>query len=176
MGTRTAPNGALPTPDPAWDKSAWRAWARLRRASFRAEAGYEPDADAARHLISWAPMRSAEVVGVYLAFGTEVDLADVITEARATGKRLVAPRCHAGPPPHLTLHELREDSELVRHALGHLEPPADAPQVSVGAVDVLLVPGLVFDERGYRLGFGLGYYDRLIPRLRTAAGVVGVTL
>ena len=143
---------------------------------MRARVDRGADADVASHLLAWPPLLAAEVVGLYLAFGTEVDLADVMAEARSSGKRLVAPRCHAGPPPHLTLHELREDSELVRHALGHLEPPAHAPQVSVGAVDVLLVPGLVFDERGYRLGFGLGYYDRLIPRLRTDAGVVGVTL
>ena len=38
-----------------------------------------------------------------------------------------------------------------------------------------LVPGLCFDERGTRLGYGLGYYDRLLPLLRSDALIVGVT-
>lgn len=176
MGTRTAAGGALPAPDPAWDKAAWRAWGRRLRTSLRAQAGREPDAEIARQLLGWPPVKAAGVLGVYLAFGAEVDLGGVIDEARASGKRIVAPRCHVGAKPHLTLHELDNHSTLVRHTLGHLEPPRSAPTMSPDAVDVLLVPGLVFDERGYRLGYGLGFYDRLIPQLRPDAHPVGIAL
>lgn len=176
MGTKMAAGGALPAPDPAWDKAAWRAWGRRRRTALRARAGNQPDADIARRLLDWKPWKAAAVVGVYLAFGAEVDLKDVIDEARASGKRILAPRCHVSPRPHLTLHEFHDHSTLERHALGHLEPPPDAPTVDPVAVDVLLVPGLVFDERGYRLGYGLGFYDRLIPGLRPDAHAVGIAM
>jgi 5-formyltetrahydrofolate cyclo-ligase len=42
-------------------------------------------------------------------------------------------------------------------------------------VDVALVPGLVFDVRGTRLGFGAGFYDRLLPSLRAGIPIIGVT-
>ncbi|SHG38896.1 5-formyltetrahydrofolate cyclo-ligase [Thermosyntropha lipolytica DSM 11003] len=41
-------------------------------------------------------------------------------------------------------------------------------------IDVVLVPGLVFDVKGYRLGYGRGYYDRFLPRLRKDAFLCGV--
>jgi 5-formyltetrahydrofolate cyclo-ligase len=62
---------------------------------------------------------------------------------------------------------------LVSGVWGIREPPADAPEVFP---DILIVPLLAFDRRGYRLGYGGGYYDRTIARLRavkpvTAAGL-----
>jgi len=114
-------------------------------------------------------------VGVYLAFGHEVDLSALIAAGQREGRLVVAPRAHDLPAPLLTLHELRPDVPLERHALGQPEPPADAAQVDHALVDVLLVPGLAFDELGHRLGYGRGYYDRLLPRLRPDAHVVGVT-
>lgn len=115
-------------------------------------------------------------MGVYLAFGQEVDLAAVIEAAQRDGKLVVAPRAHELPAPLLTLHELKPGARLVRHTLGQPEPPADAAQVDHAQVDVLLVPGLAFDERGHRLGYGRGYYDRLLPLLSPDVHVVGVTL
>ena len=53
--------------------------------------------------------------------------------------------------------------------LGIPEPRPDLPEVPPAAVDWALVPGLAFDERGFRLGRGAGYYDRLIPLLRPDA-------
>ncbi len=49
------------------------------------------------------------------------------------------------------------------------EPRPDLPEVPPAAVDWALVPGLAFDERGFRLGRGAGYYDRLIPTFRRDA-------
>jgi len=54
-----------------------------------------------------------------------------------------------------------------------LEPAADLPVVDSAALNVVLVPGVAFDRRGGRLGFGGGYYDRLLPT--TPALRVGVT-
>jgi len=61
----------------------------------------------------------------------------------------------------LTLHACAAD-DLVPGSFGLLEPPADAPIVALSVIDVALVPGLAFDARGYRVGYGKGYYDRLL--------------
>jgi len=55
--------------------------------------------------------------------------------------------------------------ELVESELGIAEPRADAEEIAPADVDVILVPGLAFDERGHRIGYGQGYYDRLLARM-----------
>ena len=155
-----------------WDKGAWRDWAREARAAVRGASGGLVDAAVSRHLLAWERFRDARCLGVYLAFGAEVDLADVIAAAWAGGKLVAAPR--VGPDGVMTLHELKEDDVPERHRFGQPEPPAAAPEVPPEDLDVVLVPGLAFDERGQRLGYGRGYYDRLLPRLRPDAAAVGV--
>jgi 5-formyltetrahydrofolate cyclo-ligase len=62
---------------------------------------------------------------------------------------------------------------LVAGVWGIREPPADAPEVFP---DLLIVPLAAFDRRGYRLGYGGGYYDRTIARLRTMKPVTAIGL
>ena len=48
------------------------------------------------------------------------------------------------------------------------QPPLDAPLIAGDEVDLVIVPALAADDRGYRIGYGKGYYDRLLPRLPRA--------
>jgi len=81
----------------------------------------------------------------------------------------VADRAHAL----LTLHACTE-SELVSGSFGIREPREDAPQVTLSAIDVALVPGLAFDQAGYRIGHGKGYYDRLLADAPAALLTIGL--
>jgi 5-formyltetrahydrofolate cyclo-ligase len=84
-------------------------------------------------------------------------------------KTVLCPRVHRRAR-RLSLHRIADPaSELCRGALGIPEPRAGLPEVPPAEVDWALVPGLAFDERGFRLGRGAGYYDRLLPLLRPDA-------
>jgi 5-formyltetrahydrofolate cyclo-ligase len=87
------------------------------------------------------------------------------------GKReFFFPRFHAGRG--YTAAAVEALGELVPGKFGILEPPVDAPECRPENVDLVLVPGMAFDETGDRLGRGRGFYDRLLEVL---AGVkVGV--
>ncbi len=63
----------------------------------------------------------------------------------------------------LSVHPL--DSPLEQHRFGYRQPVAGSPTVPDLGISAVLVPALAFDNRGNRLGFGAGYYDRLLARL-----------
>lgn len=66
----------------------------------------------------------------------------------------------------MTFHQISGFSELTKGPQGFLEPAANAPVPDPLAIDLVLVPGVAFDEQGNRLGRGQGHYDRWIGRQR----------
>jgi 5-formyltetrahydrofolate cyclo-ligase len=112
----------------------------------------------------------AHVVLAYSALRFEIDPRAAIERAWALGKTVALPRTL--PETHeITPHVYRAGDELAESGFVIQEPLIDAPEVDPSAVQLVLLPGLGFDPRGQRLGFGQGYYDRLLPRLPNAVRI-----
>jgi len=166
------------------DKPTLRTQARrLRSASLTAdEGGKRLSLTVARRIAASAEFQAATIVLTYLAFGSEVDLESLHKEHRGArpgsgAKRFAVPLTHA-PDSQLTFH-LLEGADLLMSRSGFREPLAAAPRVSLSDVDLVLVPGLAFDVKGTRLGYGKGFYDRFLAQLESVdPGVptVGVTI
>lgn len=114
--------------------------------------------------------QSARTIAAFVAMKGEVDVGPLLVLARALGKTVLLPRVDA-ERNELALHVFAEDDPLTASGFGVPEPRPDAAVVAPHDVDFVIVPGLVFDERGHRIGYGGGYYDRLLPRLPRALTV-----
>lgn len=98
----------------------------------------------------------------YRAVRSEVDVVPLLERLRSAGVRVSLPAMSGGS---IIFREWRFGDQLVRGPFGLLEPDANSPGATP---DMLLVPMLAFDRKGYRLGYGKGHYDRAIAALRAA--------
>lgn len=118
-------------------------------------------AEQVRALPEWA---EADIVCAYASFADEVDTWNLIESAWAAGKEVVLPRVVEGTRQ-MRWFTVKAREELVRSAWGIEEPAVDvAREVDVAACScersaIALVPALAFDARGFRLGYGGGFYD-----------------
>jgi len=117
--------------------------------------------------------RGAGLLFTYVAFRQEVDPAGLMAVAWEEGKRVAVPRVDR-QGRRLVAVEIRGWEDLSPGTWGILEPGPEGRVVAPEEIDLALVPGVAFDRRGYRLGYGGGYYDRFLPLLRSEAVSVGL--
>lgn len=156
---------AQPAVTLADEKTALRAAARRRRAAIPAQTAARAAAAVAAILRDRVPIPAAATVAGYWPLGDEIDPRPAMAALEDRGHRLALPVVVGGGLP-LVFRAWQPEGPLEASAFGTSVPPSDAPEVVPGAV---LTPALAVDDRGYRLGYGGGYYDRTLARLRADA-------
>jgi 5-formyltetrahydrofolate cyclo-ligase len=118
-------------------------------------------------LLDLPEVATARVVAGFVSTRSEIDTSRVIDGLRRRGVTVALPRVSAELlPPRLRFHRVEGPSELVFGIFGLLEPGPGCPEIAPHDIDVFLVPGLAFDARGGRVGYGGGYYDELMAYVR----------
>ena len=123
-----------------------------------------------RDLLGLPAYRAAGTVAAYASFGSELDTSAFIAKTLADGKRLLLPRIKRAQRALELRHVTDPEVDLVAGVWGIREPSEHCEIVPVAMIDFMLVPGVAFTQDGARLGYGGGFYDRLLASLdrRTA--------
>lgn len=156
----------------ASDKALLRQRMRAWRAALSSEQRLQGSAAATKRVLSYAAYQAAQVVCAYASLGDELDTSSLRAAIAADGKILLLPRVEHDAT--LSLRAVGDDELLEENRYGILEPAATAPRLEPSAVDLFVVPGLAFDAQGGRLGYGGGYYDRLLAQARLGACIMGL--
>lgn len=156
------------------DKKQLRKSFLKKRDELDSEYKFEADEKILDKLLSLKSYMHANTICSFVSFRSEVDTHDFIEESLRRGKRVLVPVVDKATNT-LVLCEIRSFLELKKGYMGILEPEVKEENI-VGpeAIDLCIVPGAVFDDFGYRIGYGGGYYDRLLPQLRSDAKTVGI--
>jgi len=125
-------------------------------------------------LLEWEPVVRARRVMTYLSFNAEVETFPLVRALFAQGKSVAVPYIHQGAINLIPAEITNLDHDLQTGPLGILEPRADRLfPLDPKTIDVHVVPGVAFDEMGFRLGYGKGHYDRFLVLRAPHSLVVG---
>lgn len=144
------------------EKKAFRKGVQAEIAELPEEYLEESNLGLRENFLSLPEFDRARVIFAYISEGREPDTVEILRRALALGKTVALPvSLDNGVMEPRTVKSLEE---LVPGRFGILAPPAGAPLVAEEEIDLVLVPAVTFNEKGFRLGRGGGYYDRFLSR------------
>lgn len=156
----------------AGEKEALRQRAlSLRKAAFELH-GPEACRRLATHGLDFLKVPAGSIVSGFAAIRDEINPAALLAWLHAEGYRTALPVMQGRSKP-LLMRAWTPGDALEAKVWGIAEPLPDKPEVEP---DVVLVPLLAVDPRGYRLGYGGGFYDRTLAKLRASKPVTAVGL
>ncbi|HDX9611468.1 TPA: 5-formyltetrahydrofolate cyclo-ligase [Bacillus toyonensis] len=104
----------------------------------------------------------AETIGITLSMENEVNTYPIIEKAWEEGKKVVVPKCNKGTRT-MSFRKISNFDQLETVYMNLREPiPSLTEEVNADEIDLQIVPGVVYTQRGERIGYGGGYYDRYL--------------
>jgi 5-formyltetrahydrofolate cyclo-ligase len=165
--------GAGPPGDPAARKRALRSQARRAAAAVPRPERARRSREVEGRLLTLPELASARAVALYAPLPDEVQLDVLPAWLSARGCRVAYPRMEGDG---LVLHWIGGGAALRAGPRGLQQPAPDSPPAPLEGLDAILLPGLLFDRAGRRLGRGGGHYDRLLARAPAVLVRIGLCL
>ena len=146
-------------------KTILRSRARLNRDGISPESRFASTRSIQKRLTAESLLIPSQLVHSYVNIGSEVGTEELIRSMLRDGQRVACPRVVGKTKlEHIVIQDI---DSLISSTLGLREPDLlNTHHADLAEVDVMLVPGLAFDRNGARLGYGRGYYDLALKKLR----------
>jgi 5-formyltetrahydrofolate cyclo-ligase len=123
-----------------------------------------------KRLFALSDFKEAKSILFYASFRSEVDTMRCMQQALKLRKKIALPLVD-GKRKRLKLYEIKGLPELVSGYMRILEPGITKErEMGLKDIDVIIIPGAGFDTRGNRLGYGFGYYDKLLSKSKDVKG------
>ncbi|MGN0663449.1 MAG: 5-formyltetrahydrofolate cyclo-ligase [Negativibacillus sp.] len=152
-------------------KKQLRSEMRAIRAAMSPALRGEKDRLIFHRLIRLPQYHQAHTIITYVSTAQEVDTRRLMERAWADGKKVVVPRCVPGTH-RMEMFYIHSMDELEPGSYGILEPNASAESCKNWKGSLCVVPAFCNDRKGYRLGYGGGYYDRFLSQYKgTTVGI-----
>lgn len=133
------------------------------RKSLGAEAREKASLAICENIEAWDIFQQGQTILSYMPIKSEVALTPLMK--RHPQKRWALPRIIPEENHRMVFHEY-DPNRMIRHSFGMEEPSPDSPIIHPAEIELALIPGVAFDRRGFRLGYGGGYFDRFLEHFR----------
>lgn len=146
------------------DKKSLRQAVLEKRNALNSNLKKEWDQKIFNKLINSKLYQEANTIFTYVSFGSEIDTHQFINHALKEGKVIGVPKI-VSKKEGIVVYRINGFQDLKEGYYHILEPVEGCKQVLGDDIDLILMPGLAFDIRGGRIGYGGGYYDRFLAKL-----------
>jgi len=144
-------------------KPAIRRMLREKLAAMNPEDRHAKSISACSLVTSTEDFKQARVVMLYMSMPEEVDTAPLALRCWQTGKTVVVPKVSWDQRRMLPMEISSLQTGITSTGLGIREPASGKP-IPTNLIDLVIVPGLGFTAAGYRIGRGMGFYDRFLAQ------------
>lgn len=145
---------------PLMNKREIRRYIRLRKQAVTVAEILQKSEALAQLFLRTEEYRAARSLYGYLPFNQEVCTVPILRQAILDGKRVAVPKCCGSQLRFIWLEDL---DAVEKNSMGIPEPVAEGP-VADDVEALVLMPGVAFDKKGRRIGYGGGFYDRFLAR------------
>ena len=140
-------------------KQALRTQIREKRKAISPDLYAKKSAAIREKLEKMPEFQAAKNLLVYVSTNEEVDTHAIIKDCLASGKKIYAPKVEG---EHIFICRITDWEQLKPGSFGILEPCEILDPAHPEIMDLILVPGIAFDKRGHRIGYGKGFYDSML--------------
>jgi len=154
------------------DKKTLRQETLLKRDAIPENIKEEKDAAIRQRIIRLPEFTDAKTIFFYASFKSEADTIEMIKISLSHGKQIILPRVDKENKK-LLLYKIKDINELAQGYMGILEPSVSEGKLTgLDDIDLIIIPGAAFDVLGSRLGYGAGFYDRLLAGMKKKIPII----
>ncbi|MBP0960295.1 MAG: 5-formyltetrahydrofolate cyclo-ligase [Oscillospiraceae bacterium] len=144
-------------------KSEKRAFYKNLRMSMKTDIKTLADREIFQKIIATPNFQKSELILTYISVNNEADTVSLIKYCFENGKRVAVPKC-LDKNGNMEFFEIKSFDDVKSSYFGLLEPSEKCPKIDSFDNGLCIVPAFSYDKKGYRIGYGGGFYDRFLSK------------